>query len=76
MQRLHLSLLLEFHRNRRLDPIGERGFNILSLLLSAGLGFGIGLLRGKIGSLPRGALLQRKCYPVAVVCHGTSCKYA
>jgi len=46
----------------------KRLFNTLSLLLSASLGFGIGLLCDQIGSLARGTLLRRKCYNIEGVC--------
>jgi len=46
----------------------KRGFNTLSLLLIAILGFGIGFLFDQIGLLARGTLLQRKCHSLKGVC--------
>jgi len=44
------------------------GFNVLLLLLSVGLGFGIGFLFEQIGLLARGTLLQHNCYSMKGVC--------
>jgi len=46
----------------------KRAFNALSLLLSAGLSFGVGLLFDRIGLLARGAALQSKPHSVKAVC--------
>jgi len=50
----------------------KRGFNTLSLLLSATLGFGIGFLFDQIGLLARGTLLQSKSHAVEGVCASIS----
>ena len=51
-----------------LDKWQKRGFNTLSLLLSAALGFGIGFLCDQIGLLARGTILQSKPHSVKGVC--------
>jgi len=56
-----------FSRIDNLNKLEKRGFNALSLLLSATLGFGIGLLCDKIGFLARGKVLQSKSHSVEEV---------
>lgn len=53
-----------FSRNKDLMQWEKRTFNALTLLLSGTLGFGIGSLCDKVGSLTRGAILQRRAHSV------------
>ena len=46
----------------------KRAFNALSLLLSAGLGFGIGFLCDRIGLFARGTILRNRPHSVEEVC--------
>ena len=55
-----------------LTQLEKRAFNALSLLLSAALGFGIGLLFDKIGFFARGTILQSKPHSVERVCTSVS----
>ena len=57
-----------FSRIDDLTTWEKRSFNTLSLLLSAALGFGIGMLCDRIGLFARGTLLQRKAHSVEEVC--------
>ncbi|KAF8423516.1 hypothetical protein EV426DRAFT_700129 [Tirmania nivea] len=62
-----------------LSPWEKRAFNASSLLLSAGLGFGIGFLLDRIGLLARGTLLQSKSHSmkeIAYIMMGTPSSYA
>lgn len=59
--------LFGFARIPELERWQKRLFNTLALLLSAGLGFGIGCLFDQIGLFARGALLQRASHPVTDV---------
>jgi len=57
-----------FSKFEDLSSWEKRGFNTLSLLLIAILGFGIGCLFDQIGVLVRGTLLQRKSHSSKGVC--------
>jgi len=54
-----------------LTKLEKRAFNAVSLLLSAGLGFGIGFLCDRIGLFARGTILRNRPHSVEEVCVGT-----